>query len=242
MTGAIIRNAIDGLGYLVPAGSAARSGTYRFHIDVMDNAGNLQRYPAPNQSYQIVLDYEAPAISAGTLAVTEESGSGSREGMVDVNVGSLVVTDAGYTNASGQPDYWGYWIVVKRADSGTPTSDEWLTRGTVVQQAGSPFKWNLATGLADAFEPGAQYRLYLRFLDGAANPSSAVVSAPIQVDALGGPRLFLPVEAGKSHKQLLCFQMPLLSRPHPAWVKNTCQISPPHPSRHGHPLACPSWR
>jgi hypothetical protein len=113
--------------------------------------------------------------------------------MVDVNVGSLVVTDEGYTNGSGQPDYWGYWIVVKRADSGAPTSDEWLTHGTVVKEAGSPFKWNLATGLVDAFEPGAEYRLYLRFLDGAGNPSSAVVSAPIQVDALEGPRLFLPV-------------------------------------------------
>jgi hypothetical protein len=189
-TDAITRNTIDGLAYLSPPGSPAKSGTYRFHIDVMDNAGNVQRYPGPNQSYQIVLDYEAPEISAGTLTVTEEAG---RDGMVDVSVSSLVVTDEGYINGSGQPDYWGYWIVVKRAGSAAPTSDEWLTRGTVVQASGSPFKWNLATGLADTFEPGAQYRLYLRFLDGAGNPSSAVISAPIQIDALEGPRLFLPV-------------------------------------------------
>lgn len=163
-------------------------GLYRFYITVRDNASNVKVWPSADSSYALQLDYEAPKVSGPGLTL-----SSNGNGMATGNFGDIAVTDNIY-RAPDAPSrqYWGAWMVVKRVGTGAPTDAEWANSATVLGGALSPTTpLNLDMGMVGLFTPG-QYQLYIRYLDGAGNAATTINSSPVQINTLGGPRIFLP--------------------------------------------------
>jgi hypothetical protein len=54
-------------------------------------------------------------------------------------------------------------------------------------------KWSLATGLPSASVTPGDYFVYVRFLDGAGNPTSGVISSTINLTEIIQPAIYLPL-------------------------------------------------
>ncbi len=160
-------------------------GLYRFRIVLNDNAGNTRTYGSFNMTY----DNTAPNVKLAQGKVIRPIETA--DGLVTVNLSDVAVTDNLYRNNGRQ--YYGAWIVVRKAGE-APSDVDWQVKGVSVIGDITSLKWNMAMGLADAFTPGEKYQMYIRFIDGAANVSDqTIVTEPIQIDALEGPRAFLPL-------------------------------------------------
>lgn len=172
-------------------------GVYTFKVIVKDLAGNAATYPATGV-YSIVYDSTPPVVTLNATGQVAQTGGST--GIATLSLDGLAVRDELYPNAAStaNDEYSGYWVVVKNQSDGVPTDTEWLGSGHVVRSklAGSPpqLVWNVGLGMVGPFQAGAEYQLYVRFLDGAGNASDKIIaSVPFQVDSLQITRVMLPL-------------------------------------------------
>jgi hypothetical protein len=157
-------------------------GAYQFDGYVEDSVGHKTTSP---YVVTIVYDVTGPTVSGANSALTTTSSL--KGGIAEINISELTINDNLYTQPGNTRKYWGYWIVVKKTDAGTPTEDEWAQFGAI--KGGvmpSPLSWNMARGIVggiNSFTPGT-HTVYVRYLDGAGNWSNTVNSQPVQINQL----------------------------------------------------------
>ena len=168
-----------------PAGTANSVGAT---VDLTDGAGNVETCPL----YGLVFDNTAPTIvSAPTPTFT--ASAGTYDGTVTLAGGS--VTDDLYAG-SGSTQYWGVWVAnaVCTAPGSCPLETDTALRWAAVNTPTyTTFSWNLQDGLdAPAITTGNEYyKTYIKFLDGAGNPTSSSISFETTVAATANT-LFVP--------------------------------------------------
>lgn len=157
-------------------------------VRVSDMAGNTRDY-----SQQFTYDTTPPVLSStgqGVLSVGTSSVSSTL--LVDLDFAGVQVSD----NLYPAPGFWGVWVANSRSAVADPLSSTnllWVPVQTV--GAGSTFTvsgWSLAAGLAEDELTEGEYFVYVRFLDGAGNPSAAYVSATTTLEVVTEPQLYLP--------------------------------------------------
>ncbi len=189
----IANNTVATAPALKNAENTTPEGIYQVRIGVADIAGNSKSYPSATQTYAITYDATGPAATLGTGLIPTGKES---DGMFLLNLAGLNVWDKLYPDKGTNQHYWGYWVLVRNDADPTPSIDDndWQTRGIVVGgQVPSTLRWNVAMGMVNTFKPGANYKVLIRFIDGAGNPSNILESQALQVNELTGPRLFLPI-------------------------------------------------
>jgi hypothetical protein len=158
-------------------------------VRVSDMAGNTKDY---NQEF--IYDTTPPTLSStgqGVLGVG--TGSVSSTLLVNLNFTGVQVSD----NLYPAPGFWGVWV----ANSRTPVADPLNSTSLLwvpVQTAGGGANftvpnWSLASGLTSAEVAPGDYYVYVRFLDGAGNPSNAYVSTQTNLTAVTQPAMYLPL-------------------------------------------------
>jgi hypothetical protein len=172
-----------------PAGTANSVGVT---VELTDGAGNVE---PPRAMYGLVFDNTAPIIVADPTP-TFTVGTGSYDGTVNLAGGSI--TDDLYVGAGATQQYWGVWVAnaLCSAPGTCPAESDATLRWAAINTptaTPSSFKWNLHHGLADsAITTGNQYyKTYIKFLDGAGNPTATSISFETTVAATANT-LFVP--------------------------------------------------
>lgn len=161
-------------------------GTNQVLLRVSDVAGNVADYPQ-----SIILDQGKPTLNAGgTLAVASDRAATI---LAKLSLGGVSVTDDRYPGRG----FWGVWVANSRTPVANPATDPnlvWLP--IKAPGEGGSFEingWSLASGLpASAVTPG-NYYVYVRFLDGAGNPSDGFLTASVTLTQVTQPRVMLPL-------------------------------------------------
>jgi hypothetical protein len=164
-----------------------KAGPVPFFVRVRDGAGNARVY-----NLQVIFDETRPVYRSGSFsAAAEEDGD--------------VLQDLTFRDVSIQDEYpggyWGVWIANSAepvSDPASSTSLSWTVLEVPAEdRTDGGFvipDWSLATGLpADQLQPGGDYYVYVRFLDGAGNPSDSVISTRVAVSRLLRPEVELPL-------------------------------------------------
>ncbi len=113
--------------------------------------------------------------------------------LTDLEFGNVQVTDA-YPGG-----YWGVWVTNSLTSTNPLTDTTLLWSPVKVDQAGtSPVvkNWSLATRLPvsiSSLPPGTTFYVYVRFLDGAGNPTAQFVTKEITIDTIMLPKVNLPL-------------------------------------------------
>lgn len=156
-------------------------------VRVQDSVGNIQDYQR-----QIIYDPVPPmVVTSGTLEIRLPT-SGPTILSTLVFSGN-VVTD----NLYPAPGFWGVWVANSRTPVTNPISDTTLTWSPVQASATSGTfslrNWSLLSGIAPANRTPGDYYVYARFLDGAGNPTTSVLSSTVRLDRIVAPSVQLPV-------------------------------------------------
>jgi hypothetical protein len=161
-------------------------GPNQLLVQVVDQAGNIGNYPQ-----SIILDQVRPVLDAaapGTLAVAANAKATM---LTRLTFSNVAVTDDRYPGG-----FWGVWIANSRtqvADPATSTALNWYPlRATAANGSFVINNWSLATGLPGPLQPGTYY-VYVRFLDGAGNASTGVLSASVSLSAVTRPQTSMPL-------------------------------------------------
>ncbi|MCU0492530.1 MAG: hypothetical protein MUD01_13140 [Chloroflexaceae bacterium] len=176
-------------------------GDITIAVRVRDEPGNV------NEATQtMVYDTAKPVLNSGDLAVTPRSDGNI---LVTLNFTNLSVSDNLYPRDATQRTtggYWGVWVANSPTPVSNPTTDEnlvWTPVSVSQRGAGTATvsNWSLLTGLSTqqiaSVRPGQPYTgyIYVRFLDGAGNPSDAfrAPASAVQLQQVSFPRTFLPI-------------------------------------------------
>ena len=143
-------------------------------VTLTDGAGNAEKRVLED----LIFDNTAPVVS-GSPTATFTPASGSLNGTV--NLSSVTVTDDLYPGDAGSNKFWGVWVAnaICTAPGSCPAdSDTTLNWAAVKTPTYTSFNWNLHNGLPSATIPtgNAYYKTYIKFLDGAGNPSATTIS------------------------------------------------------------------
>jgi hypothetical protein len=160
-------------------------------VALTDGAGNIENRVLDG----LVFDNTAPTIVSDPTP-TFTVGTGSYDGTVNLAGGSI--TDDLYVGAGATQQYWGVWVAnaLCSAPGTCPAESDATLRWAAINTptaTPSSFKWNLHHGLADsAITTGNQYyKTYIKFLDGAGNPTATSISFETTVAATANT-LFVP--------------------------------------------------
>lgn len=177
-----------------------KPGPVPFTVRISDGAGNNQFY-----DYTVTIDEGDPVWNAenpGTMQAVADSKGDILQDLVFTNIN---VRDDFYVDAS-DPDpnrrFWGVWL----ANAVEPVEDPvneltWYVveaPPSVAAPASGGYQvtvqdWSLALGLTPAQRvAGEDYFVYVRFLDGAGNPTDLVRRIDIPVSQMQRPEVNLP--------------------------------------------------
>jgi hypothetical protein len=171
-----------------PTNSLVR-GRNDFIIRVKDKAGNERDFPDT-----IFFDDEDPVLSTtapGTITITLDPQASI---LADLSFSNINVTDLVY-DKSGRK-FWGVWLAVSRTATNPDTDSTLVWTPLAAPGTSNSFtieNFSLATGLpAGSLTPG-DYFVYARFLDGAGNSTTGVISATTTLTEVTQPVTFLPL-------------------------------------------------
>jgi hypothetical protein len=177
---------------LLTNGTGTYAGKVGVTVNLTDGAGNVD----PVELYTLTYDATPPVIATPPTP-TFTVAAGSYDGTVDIAGGS--VTDETYVGPAGAK-HWGVWVAnaVCTAPGSCPAVSDSALRWAPLKTAAATtsstsFSWNLRDGLAPtAVTTGNEYyKTYIKFLDGAGNPTSSEISFETTV-ASTAHSLFVP--------------------------------------------------
>jgi hypothetical protein len=163
-------------------------GRYEFTVTIEDHAGNTRTFGL-GTPLSITKDTTPPTVEVDGITTRVA------DGVATLSFDGLKVQDNFYPTADSQAnaEYASTWILVKAAGE-APTEQDWLFNGVVRSgPIGDSLRWNMALGMVGQFKPNTDYQLYVRFLDGAANPSRQLQSGRIRLAELNVQRVYLPM-------------------------------------------------
>lgn len=173
---------------IVPFPTIPNPGPFSVVVQVSDSLGNTDTYTPT-----FIYDTGAPVLtSPATVAFTTTVDPESTL-LVDLNFNNLAVTDDFYPS----PGYWGAWVANSRSVVQNPGTDANLLWTPVrISNGGTSAaisRWSLAAGLDSAEVTSGTYHVYVRFLDGAGNPSAAILTTSVSIDNVTRPEVYLPL-------------------------------------------------
>ena len=174
---------------IVPFPGAFAAGGNSVVVRISDKANNVL-----DVTRSLIYDNTSPVLSSsspGSLNVTTPLSSTTL--LAQLSFSNVQVTDDTYPGKA----FWGVWIANSRTQVSNPATDtSLLWKPVAVNGDSGTFtinNWSLATGLpASSLNPG-DYFIYVRFLDGAGNPTSGVISGTVNLSEVTRPSLYLPL-------------------------------------------------
>jgi len=162
-------------------------GSNALVFQVEDGVGNTQFY-----TREISYDPTPPTlVTTGTLGVDVHASRGTI--LANLAVAGNEVTDNMYPGRG----FWGVWVANSRTSVADPATDTTLAWQVMpISGTASNFtlaNWSLVGGLPRAQQTPGDYYVYLRFLDGAGNPTAGYLSAKVTLTDITPPTVFLPV-------------------------------------------------
>lgn len=184
-------------------------GAHDFHVSVVDKLFNPQQFPTNGSPFTLIYD-PANTDTTGTQPNTDGlpklnggsvSATGGQNVFQTLTFNNVNVSDNLYRSNNSGTQFWGVWIA-NSTDGTIPADDSGRWVAVKVASPSSTFNvsWNLLNGLNYA-DPGAHpgtYTVFVRFLDGAGNPSTAATAIKTTVALNAGykfPTLFQPLLA-----------------------------------------------
>lgn len=161
---------------------------------VTDTLGNSQSFDTT-----LIYDPDRPSLLSGSVSVDNRTQSVFRT----LSFSDVQVDDDIYGLEEDLPSgrrFWGVWIAVNHIDvTGVVTPDNpglnWLPAEISDPQSSFDITWNLFTGLNygdDENRPG-QYQIFVRFLDGAGNPTAGTLATTATLNSgYTMPKIYLP--------------------------------------------------
>lgn len=170
----------------LPNLAALKPGPVPFVVRIVDGAGNVRLY-----NLEVILDETKPVLNAATVTA---SGSPDGDLIQVLNFQNVSVTDTQYPGG-----FWGIWIANAPEPVADPLNDsslKWTVLEAPDERPGDDFvidDWSLATGLAkEQLVAGEDYVIYIRFIDGAGNPTDGFVTVPVASSNVVRPETNLP--------------------------------------------------
>ncbi len=182
-----------------------KPGPVPFTVQVSDGAGNNRNF-----DFTVTIDEDIPVLNPDTPGTVAASPDRKGDVLQDLILTNINLRDATY-RATGDADpnrqFWGVWL----ANAIEPVSDpaSQLTWTVIkappsvavpnVTNGGTDYRvtiqdWSLTIGLTpDQRVPGEDYFVYVRFLDGAGNPTEKILRIDIPVSQLDRVDVYAPL-------------------------------------------------
>jgi hypothetical protein len=176
----------DSFANVLPIPGAFSQGNNTVMLRVSDKVGNIQ-----DTTQTFIYDTTAPVLNASSAGLTVTSNPAATL-IASLRLENISVTDNLYPGRG----FWGVWVANSRTQVSNPASDNsliWLP--VQAPGTGTSFtieNWGLGSGLPnDEITPG-DYYVYVRFLDGAGNASTASLSAKVTLTEVPRSASYLP--------------------------------------------------
>ena len=182
----------------IPLPGEGSIGPREFHVIVTDEANNATTFPSADTKFKIIYDPSdtdpSPTVT-DTLGLPILADGGTVAGDTVNSIirtftfGGINVTDNLYgqngENLAPGQQFWGVWMANSRVDNDqdNPTL-EWTAVRVPTPSAAFSVEWNIFTGLGygpDLTQTG-DYFIYVRFLDGAGNPSEGFLKTQVRLE------------------------------------------------------------
>lgn len=177
----------------IPVSLNAITTTVGISLTLTDGAGNNETRGLRT----LIMDTDPPVVSSPPNVSFLPSSSDSFSGTLTVDTGG--VTDTIYASQTTGKDYWGLWIANAPQTSGvcpSETSTDLRWGAVPVDSASPSVSWNLLNGLKTPVASGT-YCTFVRFLDGAGNPSTTTISTTTTVNLSTTYKSFTPIVFGQ---------------------------------------------
>jgi hypothetical protein len=158
-------------------------------LKLIDKVGNERTL-----STSIIYDNVKPVLTNQGAAALAVSSDPDATVLSTLTVSNATVTD----NLYPAPGFWGIWVANSRTQVSSPLTDENLV-WTPLETPGTTGSftidgWSLVTGIPEAQRTAGEYFVYVRFLDGAGNPSDAFLTDSVTLAAAPTEaRVFAPI-------------------------------------------------
>lgn len=188
----------NGFASAVPLPGDSTPGPKQFAVTVNDRVANAFAFPNNGEKFTIIYDPAdtdpTPASNTLGLPVLAEGGSVTADSntlsiMRTLTFNNISVTDNLYgQNGENLPpgqQFWGVWVANSRSPNGIDDPNlRWYPVRVASPAASFSIQWNLFSGLEygpDGTKSGTYY-VFVRFLDGAGNPSERYLSTEVTLD------------------------------------------------------------
>ncbi len=177
----------------MPDAGNAQPGPNPLVVRIRDTAGNQV-----DLARTLIYDTGDPVLNAsspGTMSITSNPDATV---LTRLDFTNINITDDRYQVAGTSRQFWGVWIANSRtavADPLATNSGLTWTPVAVPNTAGTTFSinnWSLATNLNGSLGTGT-YHVYVRFLDGAGNPTDGYLSQTLELSTVSLPKTFVPL-------------------------------------------------
>lgn len=159
-------------------------------IAVTDDAGNVK-----NMDATLIYDNVRPVLSGsapGSFSVTPLQNTTL---IADLAFSNVSVTDDRYDREGRQ--FWGVWVANSRTPVSDPQNDAnlfWVPLEAPGNATSFTIEgWSLATGLLPNQVTAGEYYVYVRFLDGAGNPTEGHLTQSLTLEQATNVAVYLPL-------------------------------------------------
>jgi len=179
----------DSFTSVLPLPGAFQSGSNSVLLQVSDKVGNWKNYKST-----LIFDMIAPVLDANSPGTISAVPNAKATILTSLKFSNINVTDNLYPGRG----FWGVWVANSRSTVTNPATNSSLVWYPLAAPGtGTSFtltNWSLASGLKGKDITVGSYFVYVRFLDGAGNPT-ATVMPPIQLNLtqVTFPSLALPL-------------------------------------------------
>jgi hypothetical protein len=179
----------DRFATIVPFPGVFAAGENSITVRVTDKAGNFT-----DNTRTLTYDNVDPVLNSGTPGTLGLSSPLPQATLLaTLTFSNVNVTDNAYPGKG----FWGVWVANSRTEVSNPTTDTNLvwTPVEVTGDSGSftIARWSLATGININNVNAGEYFVYVRFLDGAGNPTDGFLTASINLAQATFPGAYIPM-------------------------------------------------
>ncbi|GAB4115698.1 MAG: sialidase family protein [Roseiflexaceae bacterium] len=177
----------------LPDASTTPAGAKTFNISVTDAVGNQRSFsrtinydPLDDPSVSGVDETGRPVVITATIANDNSSATARKSIIRTISFSGVNVTDNLYRSGSPGTQFWGVWVANGPRNDLNPDPNDllWVPVEVADPAASFSFSWNLFNnGPGPATDQQGQYVVFVKFLDGAGNPSTATFSTTVTLDA-----------------------------------------------------------